>query len=74
MLCVSTVWFSVLINGAPEDFITPQRGIRQGDPMSPYLFILCADVLTHLMNKAMEERALLGVKVARPSDESLIIC
>ena len=74
MLCVSTVRFSVLINEAPEDFITPQRGIRQGDPMSPYLFILCADVLTHLMNKAMEERALLGVKVARPSDESLIIC
>lgn len=63
-LRISTVTFSVLINGAPEGFITPQRGLRQGDPLSPYLFILCAEVLSHLCIKAMNDRSLLGVKIA----------
>ena len=64
MKCISSVTFSVLINGSPEGFITPQRGIRQGDPLSPYLFILCAEVLSHLMNQAQFSRRLLGVKIS----------
>ncbi|WZY89335.1 hypothetical protein YC2023_046070 [Brassica napus] len=64
MACISTVTYSVLINGAPEGLITPKRGLRQGDPLSPYLFILCAEVLSHLCNKAMRDRSLLGVKIA----------
>ena len=64
MACITTVRYSVLINGAPKGYITTERGLRQGDPLSPYLFILCAEVLSHMMNKAKLDRSLLGVKIS----------
>ena len=45
MSCVSMVSTSILVNGEAIDPIYPSRGIRQGDLLSPYLFILCMDYL-----------------------------
>ncbi|XP_074293374.1 uncharacterized protein LOC141620388 [Silene latifolia] len=64
MVCVSTVSFSVLINGNPSREFKPSRGLRQGDPLSPYLFILCAEVLSHLMRRAVEVNAIHGIRVS----------
>lgn len=64
MKCVSTVSFSVLINGSPHGSILPERGIPKSDPLSPYLFILCAEVLSHMIRKAEAEKRIQGAKIS----------
>ena len=49
MRCVKTVSYYVLINGDPCEYIQPSRGICQGDPLSSYLFLLCAEGLSALL-------------------------
>lgn len=65
MECVTTVSYSYLINGEPYGQVQPHRGLRQGDPLSPYLFILCAKVLTGLCMKEQQLGRFKGLQVAR---------
>lgn len=59
MECVKTVSYSFLINGGAKGRVLPSRGLRQGDPLSPYLFILCSEVLSRLCRRAQEDGSLL---------------
>jgi hypothetical protein len=64
MRLVSTVSFSVLLNGEPLESFKPTRGIRQGDPISPYLFLLAAEGLSCLLKSRSQSSILSGIKVA----------
>ena len=61
--CVCTSWIEVSINGEVEGFFFPERGLRQGCPMSPYLFIICMEVLFSVLCEGENKRVFGGVKV-----------
>ena len=65
MLCISTVQYNMLRNGKEVGPIIPSRGLRQGDSLSPYLFILCAEGLSSLICVHEKAGLIHGVKVAR---------
>ena len=61
MSCVCSVSYSIRINGKPCGHITPTRGLRQGDPLSLYLFLICAEGLFALLTKFVEDGLVEGV-------------
>jgi hypothetical protein len=62
--CISTVSYTVLLNGSKGPNLNPSRGLRQGDPLSPYLFILGSEVLARLINREVIRCFFFGVQVA----------
>lgn len=60
MRCISSVSCSILVNEEPKDDILPLRGIRQGDPLSLYLCLLCLEDLDRLLHTAAREDQIRG--------------
>lgn len=58
--CLSTVNYYVLLNGKPRGFIHATRGIRQGDPLSPFLLVLGMDYLSSLNEEAQRKNLITG--------------
>ncbi|XP_042939551.1 uncharacterized protein LOC122274591 [Carya illinoinensis] len=63
--CLNSVSYSILVNGEPQQKFYPSRGIRQGDPLSPYIFILCAKALSTLLNQAEDRGSLTSAPLGR---------
>ena len=60
MKCVTTVKYRIKVNGGLTEEIILERGLRQGDPLSPYLFLLCAEAFSCLLHAAEEDGDLVG--------------
>ncbi|KAL5557493.1 hypothetical protein UlMin_039729 [Ulmus minor] len=60
--CVTSVYYSLLLNGEKVGCIRPSRGLRQGDPLSPYLFLLCAKGLSTLIHNSERSGQIHGMQ------------
>ncbi|XP_028122358.1 uncharacterized protein LOC114319532 [Camellia sinensis] len=81
--CISTAKLSVLVNGSPTEEFPPQKGFRQGDPLSPFLFNIAAEGLNILMSRAQQHGLIKGVNVGSSevllthlqfADDSILFC
>ncbi|XP_026417281.1 uncharacterized protein LOC113312760 [Papaver somniferum] len=61
--CISTTSMAVLVNGSPGKFFKPSRGLRQGDPLSPYLFLFCMKALSRYLTHAETQQQIHGIKI-----------
>lgn len=65
MSCICTSLVTVLVNETRIEYFSPSRGIHQGDPMSPYIFILCIKVLAHNINQDLDSGKWDPIRISR---------
>uniref|UniRef100_A0A2N9FZT4 Reverse transcriptase domain-containing protein n=1 Tax=Fagus sylvatica TaxID=28930 RepID=A0A2N9FZT4_FAGSY len=71
--CISTVRFSIMVNGSPSGFFGSSRGLRQGDPLSSLLFLLVMEVLSQLLSRTKEVGLICGFKAGSATVSGLSI-
>lgn len=67
MECITSPRYSALLNGGRLDWFCPSRGIRQGDPISPYLFLICMEFLSALIEDEVQKGEWKGIRISRNS-------
>ena len=81
--CINSASYSILVNGVPKGDIRPSRGIRQGDPLSPYLFLICSEALNCQLQQASRSEAIKGFSLCKNgpkishlffADDTLLFC
>ena len=83
MVCVTSTTYSVMLNKESKGYVFLGRGLRQGDPLSPYLFLICVEGLSALMGKAERDSLIKGISICRGgpwvshlfcANDSIIFC
>lgn len=65
MKCITSIKYQVKVNPGKTDVIVPQRGLRQGDPLFPYLFLFCAEGFSAMLNEVEVNGKVRGIKICR---------
>ena len=65
MALVSSSRFSILVNGSPSEIFNPSRGLKQGDPLSPFLFILMMEGLGRSIKQAKAMGKIRGLQISK---------
>ena len=73
MYCISTVKFSILLNGSPSNFFGSSRGIQQGDPLSPFLFDIVIEALSCMLDVAASTGQFSGFSAGSMANTSLMV-
>ena len=65
LYCISSVTFEILVNGGKTNKFRPSRGLRQGDPLSPYLLILGQEILSRMLDHELRQSNIKGIKTSK---------